>query len=178
MSKCVICFNEHYNQSFDGNPSMYCDTCWPIRDSVRGQNNFVIGSIYLGDMVSAAKFEGDRLCVHEMVPYYVGQFHHIPILAKKPKSTTDRTGAVVSMPQLEAACDLIQKYYVANKPLLVHCHGGIERSPLTLAWWLFTKTSHVYNLDEAYAYLKLARPAISPRFFWLPKDSVYYREIP
>ena len=176
MNKCVICFTEHTNEWNNG-PSMYCELCWPIRESARATYNPVLGTIYLGDMKSAEQFDGMRLCVYDTAPTYQGEYIHIPILEKRPNSSFDRTGAIVSVDRLNAACDLINEYFTTNKKLLVHCHGGIERSPLTVAWWLSAQAPYVCNINEAYTFLKLVRPAVSPRLFWLPKDHELYQEI-
>ena len=43
-----------------------------------------------------------------------------------------------AMPELlDAAADVIEKRWTnLNPPLLMHCGAGIERSPLTVVWWM------------------------------------------
>ena len=56
------------------------------------------------------------------------------------------------------------KGYKPNK-VVVHCAMGIERSPLTVVWYL-----HKYEgltLDEAYALVRKARPVAVERRYWI-----------
>jgi hypothetical protein len=52
-----------------------------------------------------------------------------------------------------------------NTKVVVHCAMGIERSPLTVVWYL-----HKYmclTLDEAYALVREARPVAVERRYWI-----------
>ena len=168
MSKCVICFEEHTNTWSDG-PNMYCYTCVPVREAARGTTSEILNNLYLSDMNAAGKFDGDRLCVHEAGPQYDGQCHFIPILTVPPRSKWDRTGAVVDICALHRAVDIIELDQGKKERLVVHCMGGIERSPLTVAWYL-TRSKKFKSLSDAYAFLKTKRPAVSQRLFWLPQQ--------
>ncbi len=165
-SKCVICFEDHDNMWDDG-PNMYCQSCVPIREAARGVTSHILDNLYLSDMNAAHDFDGYRMCVHENGPTYTGQCYLIPILVTRPNSKWDRTGAVASTKVLNQAADTIDLHVLYNEPLLVHCVGGIERSPLTLVWWLVR--SHRFDtFYDAYDFLKLKRPVVSERLFWLP----------
>lgn len=166
MNKCVICFEPHNNPWTDGS-NMYCTTCVPIRESARDKADNIMDQLYLGDMKVAGKFDGLRMCVHEHGPTYSGQCILIPILTTRPNSKWDRTGGVANIDKLNEAADLIETHVKNGDKLLVHCFGGIERSPLTLAWWLL-RTKRFKTFEEAYAFLKSKRPAVSERLFWLP----------
>lgn len=166
MNKCVICFVEHNNQWSDG-PNMYCEKCAPIREQSRGTLSEILPNLYLSDVKAAAEFDGERICVHENYPPYKGCFHHIPILTHRPNSKYDRTGAIASITSLNFAACMIDIQLGTGKKLLIHCWGGVERSPLTLAWWL-VKNKKFETLDEAYVFLKEKRPVVSDRQFWLP----------
>lgn len=165
-NKCVLCFVEHDRRWHD-QPNMYCEPCTKIRNDARGTVSEIIPNLYLSDMDAASRFDGDRLCVHEHGPTYTGQHHLIAILTRRPNSLLDRSGAVASIEQVDRAADLIQSYVEQNKRLLVHCFGGVERSPLTIAWY-FVKTKKFETLDQAYVFLKQKRPVVSDRQFWLP----------
>lgn len=169
MSKCTICFIEHNNTWKDGTTNMYCHICEPIRNAARGTISEILDTLYLADMQAASKFDGHRLCVHEMGPTYKGQCHFAPILSQRPHSSLDRTGAVVDMTMLNYAAGIIDAYVKRGEKLLVHCQGGVERSPLTVAWYLI-KSKRVENFQQAYAFLKSKRPVVSERTFWLPED--------
>jgi protein-tyrosine phosphatase len=53
--------------------------------------------------------------------------------------------------------------------VLVHCVGGLHRSPLVVAWFLFT-FGWTADLFEAYRLIKEKRPEIEERLFWLPES--------
>lgn len=167
MSKCIICFVEHDRMWTVDKPAMYCDDCALIKHDSIDVVSQITDTLFLSGIVAAGKFNGHRLCVHENTPTYGGQFHHIPILAKKPTSSIDRTGALVDMNELNRAADLIQNYVDTEQRLLVHCVGGVERSPLTLAYY-FLRSKQAASWEEAYKFLKSKRPVVSERLFWLP----------
>lgn len=166
MSHCVLCGVEH-TRLFHGEPAMYCDECAAIRKNLKRVGTQILDTLYLGDVLAAAEFTGERLCVYDTPPSYTGMHHHIPILAKRPNSPTDRTGALVSIPQLDLAADLIAHCVSTGTPLFVHCMAGIERSPLTVAHFL-VRSGRQTSLEEAYRFLKRLRPAIADRRSWLP----------
>lgn len=148
---------------------MYCETCVPIREEARGTTSHIIGSLYLSDMKAARTFDGLRMCVHEMGPTYEGQCYFIPILVTKPISKWDRSGALASEIYLDYAAEIIDEHVRKDEQILVHCMGGVERSPLTIAWYL-VRTGQYASLTEAYEFLKSKRPVVSQRLFWLPQD--------
>lgn len=176
MTKCIICFQEH-NRMWHDLPNMYCEKCWPIRDGIRGTRSHIIGSIYLGDMIAAGRFGEQCLCVHEAGVNYEGPHYQVSILESKPRLSWDRTGALASIGKLEEASNIIENYFRRGENLLVHCHGGVERSPLTVAYWLTTR-GYLLDINTAYAFLKMQRPVVSPRLFWMPKDHEFYQEMP
>lgn len=159
---------EHDRLWLEYKPAMYCEACSIIKKDSVDTISQITENLYLSGLQAAEKFDGHRLCVHEMTPTYKGQYHHIPILEKRPNSSIDRTGALVSMDALCRAVDLIDQYVDRGEKLLVHCHGGVERSPLTLVWYLVTKAKKFNTLLEAYDLLKAKRPVVSERLFWLP----------
>ena len=56
------------------------------------------------------------------------------------------------------------KGYNPNK-VVVHCAMGIERSPLTVVWYLNKYCG--LTLDEAYALVRKARPVAVERRYWI-----------
>jgi protein-tyrosine phosphatase len=82
---------------------------------------------------------------------------HIKILEPWPKAQPAR---------LDEAADWIHAELAKGQRVLVHCGAGLERSPLTIAWYL--KKYHGMNLDRAYAEIRLARPQVYDRQSWLP----------
>ncbi len=52
-----------------------------------------------------------------------------------------------------------------NRKVVVHCYLGLERSVLSVAWYLHTKMN--MSLDEAYEVIREGRPVILDRRHWL-----------
>ena len=148
---------------------MYCGRCAKIKSDSEGELSKVLDGLYLSGMDVASSFKGMRLCVYDWPPTYGEPFIHIPILTTRPNSATDRSGAVASIEQLDRAAEIIDQYQRDGNVLLVHCHGGVERSPLTVAWYL-RKFGKYSSLEEAYTFLQSKRAVVSNRLFWLPVD--------
>ena len=51
--------------------------------------------------------------------------------------------------------------YKQGRPILVHCHAGMQRSPAVVAMFLIVL--HRMTLDQAKAFIKQRRPIV---FFW------------
>lgn len=124
----------------------------------------IIGSIYVSSYEGAKNFDGDVLFVHHDVQYYTRGLH-IPLLKEKPNSSTDRTGAKVNRENLDLIQDTIEFHYETNAPLLVHCRGGVERSPLCVVTWLVESLN--WSLDGAYEYVQNKRSVVEDRRYWL-----------
>jgi protein-tyrosine phosphatase len=119
-------------------------------------------------MKVASGYGGARMCVHEDGPEYEGQCYFLPILITKPNSKLDRTGAVASLYKIGDASNIIDQIVKSGQDILVHCQGGIERSPLVVAWYLTFKAKMFDTLFDAYLFLKMRRPVVSNRLSWLP----------
>lgn len=133
--------------------------------------NQILPNLYLGDWQDALNkydLEFNTLCVIETHPedQYPGMDYYIPILDH------DEDSLAIVPPQamiskLDEACEIIDDHLLNHVPLLVHCWAGVERSPLTLAYWL-VKSKRRANLDGAYIFLKHLRPIVEDRRSWLP----------
>ena len=88
-----------------------------------------------------------------------------PILEMSPN------GPRVNMNGMEKACEIIDKVLNDGKNILVHCAAGVERSPLTIVWWLHTRMGQ--SLDVAYDFVKSKRPIVENRLIWIPKHFRY-----
>ena len=88
---------------------------------------------------------------------------HIPILV--PLSyRSPAEGVRAYKIRLENAVNWIEEN--KSRQILVHCGAGIERSPLTLAWYM-CRTRVAADLDQAYAWLIRQRPTVQDRRMWL-----------
>jgi len=147
----------------------------------------ILRSIYLGN-IKDAWFAGqqtqmDTLYVHEdRIPDYTPTYH-VPILNVEPEvplvvgdyfaqqGTEEEIDRIqrkrlVDPGKLVVAHMILDDYYDGYKPLLIHCLGGVERSPLTLATWMI-KIGLQPDLDAAYKFLMAKRDVVQDRRHWL-----------
>jgi protein-tyrosine phosphatase len=126
--------------------------------------------LYLGDWQDALTFRdwGCTLCVIEThkADRYDGMTYYVPILDH------DEYDLAIIPPRaliskLDEACDILDDHALNKMDIIVHCWAGMERSPLTLAYWL-VRSKRQPNLDEAYKFLKSKRPIVEDRRSWLP----------
>jgi protein-tyrosine phosphatase len=145
---------------------LYCEECHSIKNESVHEISHLFDNLYLSGIIAAAGWDGHRLYVHEDSPHYKGHCIHIPILTKKPNSMADRNGAMASPELLNDAADVIEDHVNRYEPLLVHCKGGVERSPLAVVWYL-VRSGKYESYDAAYEFVKSKRKVVSNRLFWL-----------
>jgi Dual specificity phosphatase, catalytic domain len=124
----------------------------------------IYGGIYVSSYDHAKDFDGRVIFVHHDVQWY-SKGLHIPLLSKRPNSDTDRTGAKVNEENLDLIHELITNSFIDKSRILIHCRGGVERSPLVVATWLRSKRG--FTLDDAYKYIMDRRPVVEYRGYWL-----------
>lgn len=107
------------------------------------------------------------LCVLECssgdTPFERGGETHIRILFDDPHMFGG-TRITARTPQLERAARFIDETHAAG--VLVHCGAGIERSPLTVAYWMVTRGREP-SWEAAYRKLMSIRPIVQDRRPWL-----------
>ena len=129
----------------------------------------ILPGLYLGSMEDAAKAPPEviRICVLEMCsPYHADRpgTIHIPILRNEGGEGRADLG------QLDLAMTVIHGLVAIGEEVLVHCGAGVERSPLTMAWYLFN-TGVLPTMDAAYEYVIKRRPSAQRRdAMWLPTE--------
>jgi hypothetical protein len=69
---------------------------------------------------------------------------------------------------MDAAADWIDKQVNEGHEVLVHCAYGIERSPLTVVWYLMRY--HAMNLKQSYDLVMEKRPQAQYRGTWMPES--------
>ena len=77
---------------------------------------------------------------------------------------------------LDLVSDTIQRELRHNgRKVVVHCHMGMERSVLAVAWWLHSYKN--MSLDEAYELIRQKRPVALDRREWIgepyPDEEVF-----
>ena len=122
----------------------------------------IIHNLWLGDIKDAIAAPSDfvRICVLETLPPQAApNTTHIPIL-------TVNNGIVEAMPtQLMIAARLISRLLSSGCKVLVHCMAGVERSPLTVVWYLYKECG--MSFDDAYKFVVEKRPIVQDRRAWL-----------
>jgi len=124
----------------------------------------IFGCIHVSGYEGAKDFDGRVVFVHHDIQWYT-KGYHIPVLKVRPNSDTDRSGAKVNTENLNLLVDIIDEHFLNRWPLLVHCRGGVERSPLTVVAWLVQRKK--MDIDEAYEFVKFKRPVVEDRRMWL-----------
>ena len=130
----------------------------------------IYGPIWISSYEGAKKFEGDVVFVHHDIAWYT-RGYHIPLLRKRPNSDVDRSGAEVNASNLGLIFDKIDAVMDSSRSILIHCKGGVERSPLAVACYL--SYINTWSLDDSYEYIRARRPVIEDRRVWL---SDHYRK--
>jgi len=157
-------------QNYQSIPLLY-----PTESSKQSSMNEIESNLYLGDwhgalMATRLDPSFQTLCVIETAPEdrYPDMTYYVPILDHDEDNvwgTCLPPRALIT--QLDTACEIIDDHILNEVPLLVHCWAGIERSPLTLAYWL-VRSKRQSDLDSAYKFLKSKRPIVEDRRSWLP----------
>lgn len=138
-----------------------------IPDLLRDVNSNILGPIWVSSWLGAKDFkDGKRICVHHDTSLVLD--YHMPILLTRPDDADRNKGAMANLKQLDLLGNIIDSCIDADEPLLIHCKGGVERSPLTLVYYLvkFLK----WDIDTAYEHIKIIRPVVEDRRTWLPKE--------
>jgi len=85
----------------------------------------------------------------------------LPLLPEKGQDAT--------MIRLDMLGEIIADHINNGEKVVVHCMAGIERSALTVAWFL--KNHLMFNtLDKAYGHVKKIRPIVKRRDWWVEGD--------
>ena len=133
----------------------------------------ILDHLYLGDIHDARKFDGEIICVMQELVQALEPEHAywIPIIrTNKPinddhliKGQDLKTTALKH--QLDLVAKLIHELRLAGEDVLVHCMASIERSPLTIVYYLHKY--HNINYNQAYDYVKKIHPITQNRLEWL-----------
>lgn len=132
----------------------------------------ILGSIYLGDREDALTFEGEIICVLQDIPKgEPTKALWIPVV--RTSTTLNNYQLLVEQDadvcaqrsNFELIAGILEENRKKNISTLVHCIGGIERSPLVIVYWL--RKYHGFTYDGAYDYVKKIRPIVMNRLIWL-----------
>ena len=129
--------------------------------------NEIIKNVWIGDLDDARKWEGNKICVLESYPRDYTQRKNsllIPILSE-PHIHLEEVDAEAIMENLDLVSTVIQNHIMAGEKVLIHCMGGMERSPLAVTWYLHKNAG--VPLTDAFDYVKKKRPQALNRIQWL-----------
>lgn len=124
--------------------------------------NQIIPNLFIGDLDDAHKFrqhkpDGVILCVLENRPNTEPfKAYHIPVITNSGHIHTE---------QLDHIAFFLESLLKTGADVLVHCAAGIERSPLTVAYYI--AYSKGISIHEAYKIVKRGRPQTQDRSGWL-----------
>jgi protein-tyrosine phosphatase len=119
----------------------------------------VVPGVFVGGLEAVqAGFDGSIICVLEACGGQPPNEQHVPVLMPGPE------GAKATPETLESVCQAIDEALTVG-PVLVHCGGGVERSPLSVAWWLHSRRGMA--LPDAYQLVALKHPPTQDRTFWI-----------
>lgn len=135
--------------------------------------NEIIPGLWLGDKEDAKIVHHDKygwtiINMHEELPNHTPFQHWFP-LGKQGWDPDDMDAYGVDFKQLIDACTLIHDQLNNDRPVLVHCYSGVERSPLTVAYYLLL-AGHTNSLHEAYLIIMEKRNIVQDRTSWLPRE--------
>lgn len=127
----------------------------------------IIPGLFLGDVQDGMRpFDGFIFDVVEDPRHYlVISYVHRENTGWIPILLVVNGQIIASRYQLDVAADNIESAMQSHGKVLVHCNAGIERSPLTVAWFLYRKRG--LSIDEAYALIISKRPQVQRRDYWL-----------
>lgn len=137
--------------------------------------NSILKNLYVGDMseVDRAKREGMSILSvmwgeEDGSPEGVMNIQTTRFFEQSPYMNGQGYATLADCEKLNEAADWIHAQSEKGERVFVHCAFGMERSPLTVVWYLIRY--HGYSIDEAYRFVKVNRPMTQDRRQWLPMN--------
>ena len=129
--------------------------------------DYIIDGLFVGSRTGAATAPKNMKILCVMWKGEPGK----PLGAKHiPTTTWNAQDQIVADPQkMDEAADWIHEQRSKGAQVLVHCAYGVERSPLTVVWYLMKYRG--MSLNSAYALLMRQRQEVEDRRHWL-QDSL------
>jgi protein-tyrosine phosphatase len=127
----------------------------------------IIPNLWLGNKYSTSIFEGDSVLSIGGKPYKTFQNH----LKLSIKDSRESNISLI----LPKALQFINEELNSNHKLLVHCQGGINRSPAIIIAYLVMYKS--YSVDDASVLVKIKKPSIRLQQHYLDSISEYYSRV-
>lgn len=117
----------------------------------------IIPKLFIGTIQDAQTFDGETIVnvLEQLWDAEPRRSVWIPILMD----------GKAKQQQLNLVAMTIHSALANNHRVLVHCHQGIERSPLAVAYYLMIIKS--LTMEQAYELIKQKRPIVEDRQSWL-----------
>jgi len=131
--------------------------------------NEIIPNLFLGTFTDGHQHQYDMhvLSVQwECEPTIPPKAMNIPTTGFLMKIKGGGTDAYAIPIKMDQAADWIHDRLQRGEKVLVHCLVGVERSPLTVVWYLMRH--HNMTLQEAYELVIEKRKEAQYRGYWLP----------
>lgn len=132
--------------------------------------NEILKGVFVGDMSEASTAIYNEMAVLSvMADGEEGgsdRAHHIPTTTFHLDDGEMGFRTTADCQKLNEAADWILEQMAQNNRVLVHCTFGMQRSPLTVAWYMMRHFN--YTLDDAFLILKRKRGMVQDRRDWLP----------
>ncbi len=137
----------------------------------------IIHNLWLGDKNDAKKallstnpIAREIFCMHEDLKTWRANHHWFPIgFPSLDPDEMDSQG--IDFDQLQRACVKLDEFMAQGVSCLVHCYSGVERGPLTVVYWLWSR-GHFPSLQAAYDHVRKLRPIVQERTHWLPSEII------
>jgi protein-tyrosine phosphatase len=123
----------------------------------------IVKNLFLGDWMDAMKWHSE---LSETVPSPVGRLCLNKVVDVLDAVEPNGNGHVKTA-TLDTLADVIDVYLKSGCKVLVHCRGGMERSPLTIAWYLMRYKN--MSIHEAYDLLQSKRHVVLRKLNWVPQ---------
>ncbi len=127
----------------------------------------IIPNLWLGNKYSTSIFEGDSVLSIGCKPCKTFQNH----LKLSIKDSRESNISLI----LPKALQFINEELNSNHKLLVHCQGGINRSPAIIIAYLVMYKS--YSVDDASVLVKTKKPSIRLQQHYLDSISEYSDDV-
>jgi hypothetical protein len=124
----------------------------------------ILGNLYLGSRNGAGTAPSHMKLLSVMWPGEPGKLRRAHSIVTTTWNADDQ---IVADPEkMNEAADWIHDQLSKGFSVLVHCAYGVERSPLTVVWYLMAY--HGMSLNKAYKLVMSKRKEVEDRRHWLP----------
>jgi protein-tyrosine phosphatase len=123
----------------------------------------ILPNLFLGDLTDAKRWQGFAVTVIEYrLPELPITVVHIPIVDTNNSASDD---VYTLFAQLEALVTVVDAAMARGEKALISCGQGMERSPLTVVWYLCRRKE--MSVGESYRRVKQKRPQVIEHPEWL-----------